>query len=323
VKTPGNTCSRVSRPLCAVLAGSALLSLTVAGCGKQGSSLEGKQSYAPSAATAPTEMAVKARAYDESSSDTLVAEPTPAPANMPRKIIYTANVNLITEKLPEAARALAERVKAHGGYIAETSVSGAAGTQRTATWKIRIPVAKFDGFLAAVGTLGELQDSNTSSQDVSEEFYDVAARLKNKKTEEARLIQHLQHSTAKLTDILAVEREISRVREEIERMEGRLRFLSHQTDLSTVTVTMREIHDYVPPAPPTFGTEIARTFSGSVQAVQNTIKGLFLMLVALIPWTMPIGGAVAGILYLRRRQKRLAEAKAAAARLRNRSDNDE
>jgi tellurite resistance protein len=62
---------------------------------------------------------------------------------------------------------------------------------------------------------------NSDAQDVTEEFYDVDARLRNKRVEEQRLVEHLKKSTARLQDILAVEREISRVRGEIEQMEGR------------------------------------------------------------------------------------------------------
>ena len=85
---------------------------------------------------------------------------------------------------------------------------------------------------------------------MSEEYFDLDARQAAKKVEETRLLKHLADSTGKLDEILAVERELSRVRSEIERMQGRLRALSNLTTLATVTINVSEIKDYVPPRAP-------------------------------------------------------------------------
>lgn len=207
-----------------------------------------------------------------------------APPALPRKIIYTATVNLVTDDLSEAARLLALRVKEMNGYVASASLTGSPGSPRAANWTVRIPVARFDDFLGGMRKLGTLESTNTNSQDVSEEFYDLEARLKNKRIEETRLLDHLRQSTARLSDILAVEREISRVREEIERMEGRARFLANQTDLTTVTITIREEKDFVPAKPPTFGSRMADTFRASRDALGGFIQAVVLLLVAFLPW---------------------------------------
>lgn len=317
-----------SRPVFSLCASLVCCCVLAAGCGRE--DMQSKSSVSASApsmevaqagemAAAMSPMPAGAAGMRAAGNETADAS---LPSPIPRKIIYTATVNLVAETLSETARKLAESVKAHGGYIAETNISGAAGSQRTATWKLRVPVPQFDAFMASLGTLGELQDSATTSQDVSEEFYDMAARLQNKKVEETRLIQHLQKSTGKLTEILAVEREISRVREEIERMEGRLRFLSNQSELSTVTVTIREIKDYVPPSPPSFATEIARTFSGSVRALTVAAKTFVLLLVGLLPWALPVSLLVAGILYWDRSSKRRKNSIAAALQKRDRSSGE-
>ena len=138
----------------------------------------------------------------------------------------------------------------------------------------------------AVKKLGELQRIHQDSQDVTEEFYDVRARLANKRVEEARLIAHLKQSTSKLTDILAVERELSRVREEIERMEGRLRVLTDQTDLTTVTVSIQEVQRYIPAERTAFGAMIGRTFRGSLNRMGDLARAIVLAIVALAPWLL-------------------------------------
>ena len=111
-----------------------------------------------------------------------------------------------------------------------------------------MPVDRFDAFVGQVSRLGEVRTSHVGSQDVTEEFFDLEARIRNKQEEEKRLLKHLADSTGKLEDILKVESELSRVRGEVEQMQGRLRFLANRADLSTVTITATEWKDYTPPA---------------------------------------------------------------------------
>ena len=93
--------------------------------------------------------------------------------------------------------------------------------------------------------LAELQNRNEDSQEVTAEFYDVQVRIRNKQREEERLLEHLADSTGDLEDILTVEKEIARVRTEVEQLQGRLRVLQDQTSLSTVTL---RIHDQSQPS---------------------------------------------------------------------------
>jgi hypothetical protein len=210
-------------------------------------------------------------------------EPTKqATAN--RKIIYNARVDLVTEDLNKLENALTQLIKAHKAYVADSDRSGSAGENRHGNWKIRIPVEDYDAFLKEVVALGELVSVKADSQDVSEEFYDLEAREKAKKVEEERLLKHLSDSTGKLDEILAVERELSRVRSEIERMEGRLRVLGNLTSLATVTISAREIKGYVPPQAPTLTTKISRTFYDSLASLQRLGETVLLAAVALVPW---------------------------------------
>jgi hypothetical protein len=207
----------------------------------------------------------------------------------PRKIIYTGDIKLVCDNLDAASAKLESRIKDFGGYISSANKSGTRGSTRESTWTIRIPAEKFDPFIKFTTTIGELQSNNRQAQDVSEEFYDATARLKNKKIEEARLVELLKHSTGKLSEILTVEKELSRVREETERIEGRLRFLSNQTDLSTITVTIQEVKNFQPEGPPTVKTQVARAFSGSIDTMKQFGLAVLLMVVAITPWLLPIG----------------------------------
>jgi hypothetical protein len=201
-----------------------------------------------------------------------------------RKIIYTATVDLVTDNLNTLEPKLIALVSEAGGFVAETNQTGSAGGQRSATWKIRVPVDNYDGFLQKTRQLGEVRSVHVNSQDVTEEFVDVTARVSAKKVQEQRLIDLIKNATGNLEEVLKVEGELARVRSEIERMEGRLRVLKDQTELTTVTVSVSEIKDYVPPEAPTFATKIHRAWTDSTDLLQRNLGNLVLGLVAWAPF---------------------------------------
>lgn len=205
-------------------------------------------------------------------------------ARADRKIIYTATVDLVTDDLNAFEPRLLAMIQEASGFVAETNQTGTAGGQRSATWKIRVPVDNYDGFLQKTRTLGEVRSVHVNSQDVTEEFVDVTARVSAKKVQEQRLIDLIKNATGNLEEVLKVEGELARVRSEIERMEGRLRVLRDQTELTTVTLTVSEIKDYVPPEAPTFATKITRTWADSTTLLQRNLGEFVLGLVAWAPF---------------------------------------
>jgi len=202
-----------------------------------------------------------------------------------RRIIRTAEIKLLVNDFERAENGLKRLlIETRNCYVAEADMRGASGSPRLRTWKVRVPVAQFDAFCDAVARLGIPETNRIDSKDVSEEYYDLEAHIKNKKIEEARLQGLLEKATGKLEEVLTVEREISRVRGEIEHQEGRLRLLANLTALTTVTITIQEVKNYVPPQTPTFASSISTTFSSSLGLLTDFGKGLFLLLVALTPW---------------------------------------
>jgi hypothetical protein len=208
---------------------------------------------------------------------------TQAPA-IPRKIIYDARIDLVVESLGGLESSVMNLVKEHDGFLAESDVATQVSTQRTATWRVRVPVDRFDAFIRAVTRLGEVRTSHLGTQDVTEEYFDIEARIRNKQEEEKRLLKHLADSTGKLEDILAVEKELSRVRGEVEQMQGRLRFLANRADLSTVTITATELKNYTPPEPVTLAAQMKTTFFGSLNTLIVLGQTVLLIGIALVPW---------------------------------------
>src|SRR6266480_4974976 len=173
--------------------------------------------------------------------------PTPADAVLfPRSsvaatmVIRTGQASIEVDSLETAVsrvRLLAGRI---GGYIASTTMQTGRGQLRSASLEVKVPAERFDEALAGLAPIGKLESVNVNAEDVGEEFTDVTARVENARRLESRLIQLLATRTGKLKDVLDVEQELARVREEIDRYEGRLRYLRAHAVLSTFTIYVHE-----------------------------------------------------------------------------------
>ena len=219
-------------------------------------------------------------------------------AEISRKIIYNATLEVIVDDLDATTRKVEAIVAEADGYVAKSDVVGNTGTRRTATWVLKIPSAKFRETLAALAALGTPVRNASESEDVTEEFYDLQARVKTLKAEEESLNAMLGKETEKQA-ILTLRREITELRVKIESAEGRLRYLSARTALSTITLSVSEDAEYVPPTapePPGFRSRVADTFANSFGLLRRFGEQIGLILVALAPWSPLI---LVGVLLLR------------------------
>lgn len=163
--------------------------------------------------------------------------PGPASAAM---VIRTGEAFIEVDKVDPAVLKIRQLAAQVGGYIANSSISGGQDQIRQSTVELKVPSAKYDQAVGSLSTIGKVESVNSTAQDVGEEFVDVTARVNNSRRLEERLISLLANRTGKLDEVLRVERELARVREEIERYEGRLRFLSTRVATSTLTITVHE-----------------------------------------------------------------------------------
>jgi hypothetical protein len=218
---------------------------------------------------------------------------------VPRKIKYTAEVHLIVNDFDKSEQGLRHLIQAEHGYLARGEINGSSGSPRSGRWQIRLPVELFDRFLNQVRQLGVPELSRVDSEDMTAQYVDIEARLKNKKDQEVTLRGYLkdQKAAGQLKDILAVEQELSRVRGEVEEMEGQLRLLTNLTALTTITVFMQEVKNFVPPQAPTFAATMGSTLSSSFDLLVDFGKYLVLAAVALVPW-LPIIIALALVCWL-------------------------
>jgi hypothetical protein len=280
----------------------------VVGCGVQSARESAKYSAPPaSAATADFDSAsgeVRFReggeaAPAEGEAAGFFAEGKPAES---RKIIYDAQLSLVVNDLSPLDNEIPNLVKQFGGFVADSSDNGNTGYQRTATWRVRIPMGGFDSFLSAAAKLGVTESRRITSQDVSEEFVDLEARITNEKRLEERIVKLLEDPDGKLKEVIEVERELARVRGSIEQMEGRLRYLTDRTDLTTVTITAREERDYVPPEAPTFANRIRSAWSDSLLGLRSFGENAAVAAVSVSPWLILAGVVLVPSAWLVRRR---------------------
>jgi hypothetical protein len=209
-----------------------------------------------------------------------------APASTGAMLIRTGTAGIEVDSLDAAiarVRTLALRVN---GFVANTAIQGGRDQLRTASLELKVPSERFDDAIAGLSPIGKVESVSVSAEDVGEEFVDITARVENARRLEARIIDLLANRTGKLQDVLSVEHELARVREEIERYEGRLRYLKTRASVSTLTIA---VHERAPVIVPVAGDgPILVAFR---QAWENFV-GLTATVIASLGVLIPLGALV-------------------------------
>ena len=219
-----------------------------------------------------------------------------------RLIVRTGHASIQVDSLESAMaelRRLAQRV---GGFVADASVQSGRNQLRSATLQLKVPASRFDELTEGLEPLGKLQFVNVAAEDVSEEFVDLTARVANGRRLEDRLVELLRTRTGKLQDVLTVERELARVREEIERMEGRMRFLKTSAQLSTLSVNLFE------PAPIVASHPGQSVIGEAFKTAWRNFVGVLAGAIASLGFVVPVVVLGWGTLLLAKRYRRKAAA---------------
>lgn len=217
-------------------------------------------------------------------------EPLAGSPLLDRKIIYTANLAIEVERFDPLPAAVNQLATQFGGYIANTSVSQLQGNRRSGSWTIRVPVERYREFLGSASGLGVPQSLRESANDVSEQFVDLEARIASGKKLEGQIMQLLEKQSDKIDDLLAIERELARVRLEIESLEGRLRLLANQVAMSTVHLAAQEKLTYLPPERLTLSRRAALEWTEAVGRLarfcEDSLIGLIGNAFVILAWCL-------------------------------------
>jgi hypothetical protein len=215
-----------------------------------------------------------------------------------RLIVRTGQASIEVDSLESSMAELRRIVQRVGGFVADASVQSGRNQLRSATLQLKVPSSRFDDLTQGLEPLGRLQFVNVAAEDVSEEFVDLTARVANGRRLEDRLVELLRTRTGKLQDVLTVERELARVREEIERMEGRMRFLKTSAQLSTLSVNLFE------PAPIVASHPGQSVIGEAFKTAWRNFVGVLAGAIASLGFVVPVVVLGWGTLIIARKYKR-------------------
>jgi len=174
----------------------------------------------------------------------------PLPSQLDRKIVRTANLELEVEDVSAAVREVEGAAVAAGGFVSESNVfidqpepddGGSVEAPRrtqTATVTIRVPAGEYGGVMEQLrGIAKQIRSERSEASEVTEEYTDLEARLRNLEATEASYLELLT-GAGEIPDILLVQDRLSQVRLEIEQVQGRINLLDNLTDLATITIQL-------------------------------------------------------------------------------------
>ncbi len=194
---------------------------------------------------------------------------------MEEKIIYTASMDMQTLDYETADTAIAELVKSCGGYFERRSVSNRSSGYRYGEYTVRVPVAEYEHFCNQIGELCHVTYAQSFAENISEAYYDTAARLETAEIKLDRL-QELLKKANNMADIITIESAISETEYTIESLTGTLRRYDALVDYSTVTLSLSEVYKLsgTETAPETFGDRMGNAFADGFRSAIDFAEDL-------------------------------------------------
>ena len=239
---------------------------------------------APTSRAARQQMAAApsdASAADQEFAEEGPAEPDPATQSgkpdANRKLVRNAQVELEVLKFDEAVQRITVFATEDRGYVATSSSQKQANGKLQGQVVVKVLPEHLDRFLLKLRSLGELKNQSLGTEDVTKQYFDTDSRLNSARVMEQRLIDILKTKSNKVADLLEVEKELGRVRGQIEEMQGALKYMDAQVQFATVTVTLAEKDMNTPAAfllkrrarLALFSTDVEKTFA----EVKSVVEG--------------------------------------------------
>jgi len=229
-----------------------------------------------------------------------------------RKIIRNAALTMEVTSPADNQRKITSIAESHQGFVVTSEATQSTSEDKakpevTINLVVRVPAAQFNQVMEEIrATATRVLQEKITGQDVTEEFIDLEARIKNQKALEAQFIEIMKRA-GKVEDALEVQRNLADVRTEIEKLEGRKRFLENQASLSTISVTMQSPTQIVNAVG--FWYSIRSAFADGVDVATTIIFFLIRAVIALLPLlifiVLPIG-LITRFVTKRVRHRRLA-----------------
>ena len=170
----------------------------------------------------------------------IFAAPTPVPTPDSRKLIRNARAELEVASFDAAVDAITAAATRDGGFLDTRNAARGGNGKLSGTLVVKVLPENLDRFLAGLRTLGDLKNQTIQTEDVTKDYFDTDARLRNARRMEDRLLKMLDEVKGKMSEVLQVEKELGRVRADIEQMQGQLQLYDSQVRYATVTLSLYE-----------------------------------------------------------------------------------
>lgn len=223
-----------------------------------------------------------------------------------RKVIKSADLDLQTLHYDEANQKLEALTASFGGYIESSTVQGdASGSDalRSASYTVRVPSDRLEEFLAGAGDLGSVVRKSIRGEDVTQNYFDSETRLKTLRAEQDRILD-LMGKAEKIDDVLAIEKRLTEVQNEIEQLTGQLKQWDSLISLSTVTVMVREVAAITAPPAKGLDGQIGSIFRASLHALGEACRYFVLAVAAALPFLAVAAVIGAAVIFFRRKIKK-------------------
>ena len=218
------------------------------------------------------------------------------------KMVYTASVEAETQDYDACTAALEKLVEDLGGYLEYASMGSYGDGSRSANYTVRVPAARFSGFLESVGELSHVTSRDRSADNISELYYDTESRLSTQKTKMERL-QMLLAKAENMEDIIDLENAIAETELQIEQLTGSLRHYDALVDFATVEIRLREVIrlSTVEEAPPTFGSRLGNAFADGLHGFGDFLQDLAIFLAYNWTWLLILALILLAVVKLSKR----------------------
>ena len=234
------------------------------------------------------------------------------------KIIYSAGATIETTDFDDTLLKLEALIAQYGGFIESSSISGnnyyrsshGYASSRSAEYRIRIPSRDFGTVMNALPTLGNVPYSNTYSENITSQYYDVQARLDACRTQEQSLLDMMAKAD-KVSDMLEIQDQLSEVRYRIESLQSTLTNWDRQVSYSTITLSVQEVQEYTPESKTPFGEQLRLALVRGFKGVGEFFREMLLWLLEALPALVLLAAFVVLVVLLVRRIRRRAKARRA------------
>lgn len=218
-----------------------------------------------------------------------------------RKVIFSSSFTVQTKDFSDSIKSLESLITKYSGYIQSSNVytGGSKYNSRTAYYSIRVPAENYLSMIGEAESIGTVTNRSDNNRDITDEYYDIEARLTTLETKQERLLALLKEANY-IDDIISLNNALEQTMYEIESLTGTLKKYDSLISYSTIEVNIREVAEVVEPTPinASLGQRIKEAFTSSVNSMIVFFEELLVFVVGAVPVLVPMAVVVTIIVVL-------------------------